>query len=257
MMNAVELVQGLRNTIEAELDALERAIQYRNHSISGSCFIGDKNGTFDVSDMRRAVNADLINYCRTSLGFSVIDHFSYRVGHHYEGTSLHEKAQILTARYNTSNLTALEYLDTCVEVLQIDEYYFEKLLAYFFVADKNALSDPATYADQIRYNGFSFDFFSSSINRHFHVNAEKLVSFLMVLSHVLDKEVDPYSIRANIAKFSRLEAFLSTTELLYNDIKVTALKNGKIKFNLDNDLTQKLRSKVEPHITSVKVNFVG
>lgn len=262
-MNAIQVVQKLKDTISIEQRFLENVLLHRDSSVAGADYVHANDGRFSVDDIRGRVNLSLIRHCQLHMGFCLINKFGEALYRKLADTELAPLAEFLKSQNDYKAMDVSEFLDNLVSVLGVDEQFFERLLAHALVFDKldkfHALdSESAKSAESaVKFNNFSLDKLASVEDGYFFAKARDILSFIILLNRVGGTEPIVEDLKQIINDFELLDAFNekhATKE--FSGVKVTALKGGKVKFTLSKNMAEAIAEKVSPHLNDFKLLFI-
>ena len=269
-MNAVQVLKNLEDTIRIEERFLENVLLHRSSSPTGHVYVHDNRGHFNEEQIKERVNSELIRHCQQNLGFCIVDQFAETLFRCVrDNEQLSEKALVLKTHHYNVKISASDVVKNTVDLLNIDEHYFERLVAYALVYDR--LNKDQWYTDhnlnaeavkeavsKVKFNNFSLNYFSSAEDKEcFLVNTENLYGFVMLLNRVAGNNFSEAGSTKVKDYLARIDAFCDADLVKeYAGIKMTALKGGKIKFTLDKEMAKAIEEKVTPYLESFKLTFI-
>lgn len=248
-MNALQVMLGLNSKIHAELLYLRNAMLARETTVTGEIYTNSAQGDhLSLEQYEGRVNCELIRNCKLYLGYGLVSRFEFELRHCLQGSEKHSSTLALRAHESGTNITAHEFVSKLSDVLEIDEHYFERLMAHGLALEK-LCKNPSATAESIKFNNFSFSHLASVEDGYFFKNTSDVLSIVILINNICGKSFSDSEIKSACISIDYLDAFSSRDAVCeVAGIKLTAQKNGSIKFTLDKAKAEILKTKVEPYL---------
>lgn len=248
-MNALQVILGLNSKIHAEHLHLRNAMHISEATITGHIYTNSEQGErLSQEQYEGRVNVELIRNCKIHLGYGLVGRFEYELTQELQGSTKEKASYALNTHHIGLNITASDFVSYLSEALDIDVHYFERLMAHTLITEL-LLKSPSATIEDIKFNNFSISCLSSTEDSSFFINSRDVLSVVALIKNICGKPFNDSYIKDALADIKNLNAFddkHSVKEIL--GIKITAQKNGKLKFTLDQNSAEIFKDKVQPHL---------
>lgn len=265
-MNAIQVISELKSLINIEHTHLRNALHLRETTVTGAIYTNSDNGeNLSPEQYKGRVDSELIAYSKLQLGYGLVERFEYALAVELENSAKSPYIGALRTHLSVQDLTASNFLDHLSEVLEIDEHYFERLLAYtlmFEQLSRNSLQDikPEDIEDaaqNMKFNNFNLCSLTSSEDGVFHSQATHILGAILLINNICGKSYLVKNARTSVWELSQLNPYRAGHSFKeVGGVKVTAYKGGHIKITVDKNTAENLERKVKPFLRDFHLLFV-
>lgn len=259
-MNAQQVLLDLNSKIKAELLYLYNSIHIRDVTVTGHIYTNSNKGeNLSLEQYEGRVNDELIRNCKLYLGYGLVSRFEYELTNELIGTAKEKFLGALNTHSFGAQLTANQFLLNLEEILEFDDFYFERLLAHTLMFEKSlkyssklTTEAKSELAKQVKFNNFSISKLCTIEDGCFFKNPSAILSVIVLINNICGRSFSDSNIKSALNTIEYLDAFDANHSIKeIEGIKITAQKNGNLKFTLDKSKAELLEAKVQPHL----VNF--
>lgn len=258
-MNALDTIKKLVLTNQDEIAHFDHCVGLRSSTLFAQLYVNAERGGFDQKVIEGRLQHQLVRNTNLHLGLGFFcgleAHLAIIVAHDkdlYNSLRLHHAG---------SSMHVNDYLTNVQRLFSIDEFFYERVLAHALMFDRlgcniNGIDEQAKL---VKFTTFSLPTFSSQEDGFFFLDTFNLLSAILLITNICDIEATQEQVAETYKILERLDAFDSNHSekvLDLGNIKITALKNGKLKFSFTKEMAATLKQKVSPFLTQYQPYFI-